>query len=155
MNRTRSIFAAIGATIIMGLLTAGCGAPSDVPMIADMKQVGVSANAGSELGELANNTMLGAVFETSGSFNWSKTDWESPKSLDETKAFYSQEALAAAGWSADGMPECADPGNGGQVCMVAKASGDTSTVLLVNVFTQDEKVYAVIIRIEGMKAKSA
>jgi hypothetical protein len=150
MNRTKSIFAAIGVSIIMSLLAA-CGAPSDVPMIADMKQVGVEANAGKDLGELANNTLIASKFNTTGSFNWSKTTWESPKSIDETKEFYSQEALAAAGWNAPDMPECVDTDNGYHVCLMAKATGDTSTVLLTNVYPQDGKVYVVLIRIEGMK----
>jgi|LauGreDrversion4_2_1035121.scaffolds.fasta_scaffold771792_1 hypothetical protein len=150
MNRSKSFIGAIGAAIIMGLLVA-CGAAEDVPMLADMKQIGVNANAGSELGELANNSLLGSVFTTAGTFNWNKTSWESTKSLDEVRAFYSQEGLAAAGWNAPDMPPCVEDETGAQICLTAKASGDTYTVLLVSIVPQSDNVQVVIIRIEGMK----
>jgi hypothetical protein len=155
MKFTKSIFAAIGMSVVMSVMAACGGAPSDVPMIADMKQVNINMQAGTELGELANNTLLNSAFETAGTFNWNKTDWESPKSLEETIAFYSQESLAAAGWNAPGMPECGDNGSGGVACLVSKpGDGGKSTVLLANVLTQEGKVYVVLVRIEGMTPKA-
>lgn len=162
MNRTKSIFAAIGVSVIMSLLAA-CGgsvaAPSDVPMIADMKQAGGNNDNVSSTGKpLADNAIvqfIGTKFDTTGNFNWSNTVWASPKSIDETTAFYSQEALEAAGWNAPDMPGCTNVTSGdGVVCLLAKPSGDTFTVLGLTVAPIEGKVVVLLLRVEGMKLKA-
>lgn len=153
MNRTKSIFAAVGMTIIMGLLAA-CGAPEDIPKMAEMNQIGINAQANTALDQDIAE-LFGQVFDVSGTYNWTKTSFESTKSLEETTAFYSADSLAAAGWNAPDMPGCQDITDGGKACMVAKAANNALTVAYVKAYAQDGKVYVVWVRVEGMKQKAS
>ena len=155
MNRSKTFFAALGLSVIIGLLAA-CGAPADIPKMAEMQQIGIDAKAGTALDDgLKANSLLVMAMDTSGTYNWTRTSWESSKSLEDTVAFYTNESLAAAGWNAPNLSGCQMGDNGQQICLVGKTADGKTTLALVNVYKDGEKVYVVWIRIEGVTLKSA